>query len=97
MGRTGLRGSIGPDRIEGGLGHGGIGVVYRVEHRETARPAAVKTALLPRRSLLHGIRRRWMRRDEIDGTGCHVSAPATPPPGTGGRCTSLWTAPAGLR
>jgi eukaryotic-like serine/threonine-protein kinase len=48
---------IGPYRILGSLGAGGMGVVYRGEHVETGAPAAVKTVRVPNEGLLQGFRR----------------------------------------
>ena len=48
--------TIGPYRILGRLGGGGMGVIYRAAHAETGRLAAVKTVLFPRRANLSSIR-----------------------------------------
>jgi serine/threonine protein kinase/tetratricopeptide (TPR) repeat protein len=48
---------IGPYRVLGRLGRGGMGVVFRGEHVETGAPAAVKTVRVPRQGLLESIRR----------------------------------------
>ena len=50
-------GLLGPYRITGVLGRGGMGVVYRGEHVENGTPAAVKTVRTARPDLLAGIRR----------------------------------------
>ena len=49
--------SIGPYRIVGALGRGGMGVVYRGVHRDSGQAVAVKTVNVPREALLQGIRR----------------------------------------
>jgi serine/threonine protein kinase/tetratricopeptide (TPR) repeat protein len=49
--------TIGPYRILATIGKGGMGVVYRAEHRQTGRSAALKTVRVPRATGLQGIRR----------------------------------------
>jgi serine/threonine protein kinase/predicted ATPase len=49
--------TVGPYRILGILGHGGMGVVYRGERRDSGQLVAIKTVRVPRESLLSGIRR----------------------------------------
>lgn len=48
---------VGPYRILGLLGRGGMGVVYRGQHRETGEVVAVKTVRAPSATLLACIRR----------------------------------------
>jgi hypothetical protein len=48
---------VGPDRILGTLGAGGMGTVYRGQHTETGDLAAVKTVSAPSETSLAGIRR----------------------------------------
>jgi tetratricopeptide (TPR) repeat protein len=47
---------LGPYRILGRLGSGGMGVVYRAQHVDTGLEAAVKTVLVPYGSELAGLR-----------------------------------------
>jgi eukaryotic-like serine/threonine-protein kinase len=49
--------AIGDYRVDGILGQGGMGVVYRATHRGTGVPVALKTVLLPDEELLKRIRR----------------------------------------
>jgi serine/threonine protein kinase len=49
--------TLGPYRIEGTLGRGGMGVVYRATHTVTGEPAAVKTVVGARVTELRGLRR----------------------------------------
>ena len=48
---------IGPYRIQGVIGRGGMGVVYRGEHEESGEHAAVKTVLVATENQFAGIRR----------------------------------------
>jgi tetratricopeptide (TPR) repeat protein/predicted Ser/Thr protein kinase len=48
--------TIGPYRVCGSLGRGGVGIVYRAQHVETGRVAAVKTVLLDNEAALRSIR-----------------------------------------
>jgi hypothetical protein len=52
-----LPASIGPYRVLSAIGRGGMGVVYRAQHRDTGTLAAVKTLLLRDRSNLQSLRR----------------------------------------
>ncbi|HLM46583.1 MAG TPA: protein kinase, partial [Myxococcaceae bacterium] len=49
--------SIGPYRVLDVLGQGGMGVVYRGEHRDTGEAVALKTVRVASESLLTSIRR----------------------------------------
>ncbi len=60
---------IGPYEIEGTLGEGGMGVVYRARSRVTGESAAVKTVRLPRLSSLAGIRREIQRLGRLRHPG----------------------------
>lgn len=62
-----LPATIGPYRILGVLGEGGMGVVYRAEHLDTGEPAAIKTVLAPVGSSLASIRREIHALDRL----CH--------------------------
>lgn len=48
---------IGPYRVEGVIGQGGMGVVYRAVHEDTGAVVALKTVRLPSSDLLASIRR----------------------------------------
>ncbi|WP_437826586.1 ATP-binding protein [Sorangium sp. So ce1153] len=48
---------VGPYRIRGILGRGGMGVVYHGEHQQTGAAAAVKTVFVPAETSLGSIRR----------------------------------------
>jgi serine/threonine protein kinase/predicted ATPase len=56
-GATALPSAVGPYRILGTLGRGGMGTVYRGQHSETGELAAVKTVSVPSEASLAGIRR----------------------------------------
>jgi serine/threonine protein kinase/tetratricopeptide (TPR) repeat protein len=47
---------IGPYRLLDEIGRGGMGVVYRAEHRETGERVALKTVPVPREASLAGLR-----------------------------------------
>jgi serine/threonine protein kinase/tetratricopeptide (TPR) repeat protein len=51
-----LPASFGPFLVRGVVGRGGMGVVYRAEHRDTGEAVAVKSVSLARRTSLAGIR-----------------------------------------
>ncbi|MGE0706826.1 MAG: protein kinase [Planctomycetota bacterium] len=51
---------LGPYRVEGELGRGSMGVVYRAAHTETRAPVALKV-LAPRRAFVTGERERFLR------------------------------------
>jgi hypothetical protein len=48
---------IGPYKVLGPIGQGGMGVVYRAEHKDSHARVAVKTVRVKHESLLSGIRR----------------------------------------
>src|SRR5262245_13635328 len=52
-----LPASIGPYIINGLLGEGGMGVVYRAQHHARSEPVALKTVRVAQESHLSGIRR----------------------------------------
>ncbi|MGK3983553.1 protein kinase [Sorangium sp. So ce136] len=60
---------IGPYRITGMLGRGGMGVVYRGEHVRTSELAAVKTVITSSGSVLAGIRREILALRRIQHRG----------------------------
>src|SRR5262245_30448147 len=48
---------LGAYRVLEWIGEGGMGVVYRAEHRETGERVAIKTVRLPQEGQLAGLRR----------------------------------------
>src|SRR6516165_2521404 len=60
---------IGPYDIEGTLGEGGMGVVYRARNRATGEAAALKTVRLPRPEHLASIRREIQRLERLRHPG----------------------------
>jgi serine/threonine protein kinase/tetratricopeptide (TPR) repeat protein len=58
--------TIGPYRVLGQLGRGGMGVVFRAVHVETHALVALKTVRQPRPTLLAGIRREIHALSRID-------------------------------
>ena len=61
--------TIGPYRILGVIGRGGMGVVYRAEHLETGEPAALKTVTVTGANMLSGIRREIHALRRVDHPG----------------------------
>src|SRR5690242_5687770 len=60
---------IGPYQIEGTLGEGGMGVVYRARLMSTGDAVALKTVRLPRPSSLASIRREIQRLGRLSHPG----------------------------
>ncbi len=60
---------LGPYRIEGLLGEGGMGVVWRAVHPETGAAVALKTVRLPSPSLLAGLRREILALRKVHHPG----------------------------
>jgi len=61
--------SIADYRVEGTLGRGGMGVVYRAVHRGTGAAVALKTVLLPDEQFLQRIRREIQALARIQHPG----------------------------
>jgi serine/threonine protein kinase/type II secretory pathway predicted ATPase ExeA len=61
--------AIGPFRITGILGQGGMGIVFRGEHRDTGAPVAVKTLRDPRGSPIESLRREIHALRRLDHPG----------------------------
>ena len=59
----------GPYRIEAVLGRGGMGVVYRGDHRESGQPVAIKTIHAPLEEHIAGIRREIQALAQLDHPG----------------------------
>ena len=66
---SGGLGLLGPYRITGVLGRGGMGVVYRGEHVESGTPAAIKTVRTARPDLLAAIRREIQTLASVSHAG----------------------------
>jgi protein kinase-like protein/AAA ATPase-like protein len=60
---------IGPYDIEGTLGEGGMGVVYRAHRHDTGQRAALKTVRLPKPALLASLRREIQRLERLRHPG----------------------------
>ncbi|MFC1848896.1 protein kinase [candidate division CSSED10-310 bacterium] len=60
---------IGPYQIIELLGQGGMGVVYKAEHQQTKQQVALKTVLLPNRTMLSSIRREIHGLSRINHPG----------------------------
>jgi serine/threonine protein kinase len=58
--------TIGPYRVVGVLGRGGMGVVYRAVHRDTHEVVALKTVSVPKRLRLLGIRAEILALHRLD-------------------------------
>ncbi|MFC1853408.1 protein kinase, partial [candidate division CSSED10-310 bacterium] len=61
--------SIGPYRIVQPLGQGGMGVVYRAEHRQTGQIAALKTVRVVHHNVIQSIRREIRALARMDHPG----------------------------
>ncbi len=76
-------GTIGPFQLSSTLGHGGMGVVYRAEHRDTGAQVALKTVTAATPAVVSAIRReiRALARlhhpgiVRIVGSGVHEGLP----------------------
>ncbi len=60
---------IGPYRVLEAIGQGGMGVVYRAEHKASQAPVAVKTVRVRHENMLAGIRREIRALMRIDHPG----------------------------